>query len=193
MVEIARGADRFVGTGGDADAAAGARLVDDRDVLPCDCHGVRRADAYARQAGDAQIGLDAMIHWTVAPRPGKCCTWVDRHTMEREFCEVNRAELQTIAYCLILRYSVRSPMPSTSAALRRLPCVSFSAASIAARSTSAIDIPDRYSTASSTGGPAETAARGVPCGSTSITSTRCGAGRSSSRRRSSSTCSFSST
>jgi hypothetical protein len=70
VVEVAGGADRFVGTGGEAHATARARLVDNGDALDGDCHGVRRADTYARQAGDAQIGLDAIIHWTLAPKSG---------------------------------------------------------------------------------------------------------------------------
>ena len=46
-------------------------------------------------------------------------------------------------YCLILRYSVRSPIPSISAARRRLPPSSWSAARMAARSRSSIVMPGR--------------------------------------------------
>jgi hypothetical protein len=46
-------------------------------------------------------------------------------------------------YALIFRYSVRSPIPSTSAARRRFPLYSRNAASIVARSTSAIVMPGR--------------------------------------------------
>jgi hypothetical protein len=51
-----------------------------------------------------------------------------------------------ISYSLILRYSVRSPMPSISAALRRLPPTCCSAAVMAARSMSARVIPGLYTT-----------------------------------------------
>jgi hypothetical protein len=44
---------------------------------------------------------------------------------------------------LIFRYSVRSPIPSTSAARRRFPLYSRNAASMVARSTSAIVMPGR--------------------------------------------------
>jgi hypothetical protein len=44
-------------------------------------------------------------------------------------------------YSLSFRYSVRSPIPSTCAALRRLPACSLSTVSMARRSMSAIVIP----------------------------------------------------
>src|ERR1051325_8216357 len=65
------------------------------------------------------------------------------------------------AYSLSLRYSVRSPIPKTSAAWRRLPLVSRSAASMAALSTSAIVMPGRYSTSASHAGSASTRVLGL--------------------------------
>src|SRR5207245_2015148 len=84
-------------------------------------------------------------------------------------------------------------MPKISAALRRFPFVWRSAASIAARSTSAIVMPARYTTSPSGAGSVSTGATEVSAdpGPTSMTSTRWG--RSSIRRRSSSTCNLSST
>src|SRR5213594_2710546 len=74
-------------------------------------------------------------------------------------------------------------MPRISAALRRLPLVSRSAASIVARSTSAIVIPGRYNTSAAAAGSASTGPSGGAPWPTSMTSTRWG--RSSMRRRSS--------
>src|SRR3989442_6528569 len=52
----------------------------------------------------------------------------------------------TIAYSLSLRYSVRSPIPRTSAALRRFSLLSRRAGSVAPRPPSALLLPPRGTT-----------------------------------------------
>src|SRR6266498_1909896 len=59
---VADGDDGFVGTGGHTQAHASAGLVDNPDLLLFDRYGIRRADAHAGQARDAQLRIDSKIH-----------------------------------------------------------------------------------------------------------------------------------
>jgi hypothetical protein len=85
-----------------------------------------------------RYGLEQSEHWiTIVPR------------LEVERARI-RARARTspvhsaIPYSLIFRYRVRSPMPSISAALRRLPFTSRSAAVMAASSRSRSVMPGLY-------------------------------------------------